>query len=158
MDKQQLLTVVERARSQICQGFHECCWGCRDCPEATETAHVTSLMQSGARSNPGGRAHVAMLRKGDEVEETEALVAPTGVSCKPKTPVSLCAYAAPQGRKGMNCEEVRCHNCYGMGHMKGDFPSPINTARAWPARNDFRIYGASLQSPQSRNERPKEGV
>lgn len=109
--------------------------------ETTKRAasYVTSLMHLGARSMIERRPRAAVIREGTEEEEQTAAAYPVANRRrKPPGPnphlqhtsPDLC-YTPPQrkGYKDIKWEEVRCHNCSGLGHMKRNCPSPKKTIR-----------------------------
>eukprot|EP00064_Thunnus_orientalis_P013363 superscaffoldBa00002165_g13402 len=99
--------------------------------ETTKQAvsRVTSLMQSVAYNTPERRSRAAMVREGTEGEEAETVVATPAVSYKPKT-LDFHRTSTPQkSSKDIKWEDIRCHKCSGIGHMKRNCPSPKKMTR-----------------------------
>lgn len=99
--------------------------------ETTKRAalHVTNLMQSGARSMAERRPRAAVIREGGVTERAEASAAPPVASWKPESASSSHPPRKWKGQKDKS-EEIRCHNCSGLGHMKRNCPSPRKPFRA----------------------------
>lgn len=97
--------------------------------ETTKRAalHVTNLMHSGARCIPEWRSRAAVIRQGPEEEEVETTATLLVARWKPSPNHPP---RRNQGRKGIKWEEIRCHNCSGLGHMRRNCPSPKKMTRA----------------------------
>ncbi|XP_036001790.1 uncharacterized protein LOC118565513 [Fundulus heteroclitus] len=99
--------------------------------ETTKRAasYVTNLMQSGSRSMAERRPRAAVIREGAVTGRAEAGSASPAANWKLESP----SFSHPphkwKGQKDKS-EEIRCHNCSGLGHMKRNCPSPRRTFRA----------------------------
>ncbi|XP_062374552.1 uncharacterized protein LOC134062534 isoform X1 [Sardina pilchardus] len=102
--------------------------------ETTKRAasHVTSLTQAGARGLSERKPCTAVVREGDERREMDIVRAVPEVSFTPTAGGRQRASAPPRGNKDIKWEEIRCHNCTGIGHMKRNCPSPRKTTRGQP--------------------------
>lgn len=109
--------------------------------ETTKRAasHVTSLMQSRSRDKPERRAHAAVVRVGAEEVEIGAVA---GTPPAPLLAANLDLlspqrrYNARQNTRSMNWEEICCHGCSGIGHMKKDCPSTRKITKATTTNSD----------------------
>lgn len=102
------------------------------CHETTKQAasYVTGIMHAGARSTTGWKPRGAMIREGAEVEGPETAAAPPAASWKPHPHNPQHTPRRWKGNKDLKWEEVRCHNCSGLGHMRRDCPSPKTISKA----------------------------
>ncbi|XP_061754270.1 uncharacterized protein LOC133551511 isoform X2 [Nerophis ophidion] len=112
--------------------------------ETTKRAasYVAGLMHPGARDIPERRPRAALIREGTEEEELEPATAPPSASCKHESPSYSHTQYKGRSYKDTKWDEVRCHNCSGLGHMKRNCPSPRKTARA-------QVSAMFPQSPKS---------
>ncbi|XP_063050302.1 uncharacterized protein LOC134445147 [Engraulis encrasicolus] len=99
--------------------------------ETTKRAasHVTALMHSGARGPPERKpCTTAMVRERVDGGETDILTAIPGANSRPVS--HEFHRAAPRKTfKNAKWEEIRCHNCSGIGHIQRHCPSPRKTNR-----------------------------
>ncbi|CAL8343053.1 unnamed protein product [Merluccius merluccius] len=100
--------------------------------ETTKRAasYVTSLMQSGARCTSEWRSRAAVVREGIEELEVETVTASLAASWKPEPPSPNHPPRKGKSHKDIKGEEIRCHNCSGLGLMRRDCPSPRKAFRA----------------------------
>ena len=93
-------------------------------------------MHSGLHSLVEQKPRTAMVREGAEHGGTGAVVTNNNAHCGfQRTP------APRKNYKDIKWEEIRCHNCSGIGHMKRNCPSPRRTTRGQPP-------AASHESPE----------
>ncbi|KAJ8369381.1 hypothetical protein SKAU_G00094090 [Synaphobranchus kaupii] len=110
--------------------------------ETTKRAasYVTSLMHSGAHNMAERRPRAAVIREGAKEEQAETAAAFPAARWKPKPsgPSPHLQHAVPNpnytphkrgGCKDIKWEEIRCHNCSGLGHIKRNCPSPKKVFR-----------------------------
>ena len=99
--------------------------------ETTKRAasHVTSFTHTGVRGLSEQKPRTAVVREGGDADVVEA--APEA-SFKSTTPERQRLSASQKGYKDFKWEEIRCHNCSGIGHMKRNCPSPRKTTRSQP--------------------------
>ena len=109
--------------------------------ETTKRAasYVAGLMHSGARDIAERRPRAMVIREGTDEEELKTATAPPSAIFKPAS--SSHSHTPYRGKspRDIKWDEIRCHNCSGLGHMKRNCPSPRNATRAL----------TSTMSPQS---------
>lgn len=101
--------------------------------EATKraAASVTQLMKSHEPATER-RARAATIRESDHSEQ-EQIMRSRSPEMQHKEPVQVVFSAQkPRGtfKKNINWDEIRCHNCQGIGHMRRSCPSRRQPAQA----------------------------
>ncbi|KAM3623655.1 uncharacterized protein V6R79_013858 [Siganus canaliculatus] len=91
-------------------------------------AYVTGLMHSGAHSMTERRPRAAVVREVTEARVETAASSPAA-TWEPRPPNTHYSPRHWRSHKDINRDEVRCHNCSGLGHMKRDCPSPRKATR-----------------------------
>ena len=109
--------------------------------ETTKRAasYVAGLMQPGARGMAEHRPRAMVIREGTDEEELKTATASPSAIFKPESPSHSHTPYRGKSPRDIKWNEIRCHNCSGLGHMKRNCPSPSNAARAL----------TSTMSPQS---------
>lgn len=104
--------------------------------ETTKRAasYVTNRMHPGARNMTDRRPHAAVIRGRAEEEATDGVTMlqtevwgpeASGSSPQPQLTSLSPNYTPrkPGGRRDIQFQDFRCHNCSGLGHMRRDCPS-----------------------------------
>nr|XP_061825306.1 uncharacterized protein LOC133612154 [Nerophis lumbriciformis] len=93
-------------------------------------SYVAGLMHPGARDIAERRPRAALIREGSEEDEFGPVTAPPSAGFKHESPSYSHTQYKGRSHKDIKWDEVQCHNCSGLGHMKRNCPSPRKTARA----------------------------
>lgn len=99
--------------------------------ETTKRAasHVTSLTHAGVHGLSERKPRTAVVREGVERGEAEVVGTTPAMGFKQTVPERQRMLASWRGYKDIKWEEIRCHNCTGIGHMKRNCPSPRKATR-----------------------------
>ncbi|KAJ3582113.1 hypothetical protein NHX12_015871 [Muraenolepis orangiensis] len=103
--------------------------------------YFTNRMHPGTHNVAERRPRAAVIREAAEEEPTETAATEQETRWRPE-PASPSPYpphtfsnqtftpSKQKDRKDINWEEIHCHNCSGLGHMRRNCPSPKKTTKA----------------------------